>query len=86
VTSDRRHTFSPRADRDARKLDPTTRRVFEALDRLVEEPPRGDVKKLRRNDTGWRLRVGDWRVRCIRDPETRDVYVLRFEPRGRAYR
>lgn len=34
----------------------------------------------------WRLRVGDWRVRFVRDSETGVVYVVRVLPRGRAYR
>lgn len=82
-----RYDFSPAAARDVRKLDPTIRRrVFEALDRLVAESPQGDVKKLRGSDDEWRLRVGDWRVRFVRDPVSDAVYVLSIEPRGRAYR
>jgi len=33
----------------------------------------------------WRLRVGDWRVRFIRDDAARVIYVTRVLPRGRAY-
>lgn len=87
MSRDARYDFSPAAARDVRKLDPTLRRrVFEALDRLVAESPQGDVKKLRGSDDEWRLRVGAWRLRFIRDPVTDDVYVLSIEPRGRAYR
>jgi len=59
--------------------------VFDALERLVGEPPSGDVVKLSGSEE-WRLRVGDWRVRFERDPSARVIYVLRVLPRGRAYR
>ncbi len=68
-----------------RKLDrPVQRRVIEALDRLVAEPPQGDVVKLAGAEDEWRLRVGDWRVRFMRDDDGA-VKVLRVLPRGRAY-
>ncbi len=78
--------FTARAGRDFKRLDrPVQRRVVEALDRLTEDPPAGDVVKLVNTDE-WRLRVGDWRVRFKRDTETGVVYVVRVLPRGRAYR
>ena len=78
-------TFTARARRDMRKLDrPVQRRVIEALDRLVAEPPQGDIVKLTGVDEEWRLRVGDWRVRFTRDDHG-IVQVLRVLPRGRAY-
>lgn len=83
----RRYTFGPAAARDLRKLDPTTqRRVFDGLDGVVDDPPRGDVKKLQGSDDEWRLRVGTSRIRFVRHRLTRDVYVLSIEPRDRAYR
>jgi mRNA interferase RelE/StbE len=78
--------FTPRAKRDLRRLDqPVQRRVIAALDRLVGDPPAGDVVKLTGPDDEWRLRVGDWRVRFQRDADGL-IYVLRVLPRGRAYR
>jgi mRNA interferase RelE/StbE len=78
--------LTPRAARDLRRLDPPVRRrVFDALERLVGEPPSGDVVKLSGSEE-WRLRVGDWRVRFEGDPSARVIYVLRVLPRGRAYR
>lgn len=78
--------FSARAGRDFKRLDPPVqRRVVAALDRLTGDPPAGDVVRLANSDE-WRLRVGDWRVRFQRDPETGVVSVLRVLPRGRAYR
>jgi mRNA interferase RelE/StbE len=53
--------FTPRARRDLRRLDrPVQRRIVEALDRLVGDPPAGDVVKLTGSDDEWRLRVGDF--------------------------
>ncbi|MGA2928349.1 MAG: type II toxin-antitoxin system RelE/ParE family toxin [Solirubrobacteraceae bacterium] len=78
--------FTPRAKRDLRRLDqPVQRRVIDALDRLVGDPPAGDVVKLTGPDDEWRLRVGDSRVRFQRDADGL-IYVLRVLPRGRAYR
>jgi len=86
VTEAPKYDFSPGAVRDLRRLDPTLRRrVIEALDRLVAEPPRGDVRKLQGRDDEWRLRVGEWRVRFTRD-DVGIPYVLAIEARGRAYR
>ncbi len=76
------------AARDIKRLDqPVRERVLTAIDGLRTDPPAGDIKRL----TGitppqWRLRVGDWRVRFNRNPETRTVLILRVLPRGRAYR
>jgi len=82
-----RWVFSPRARRDFRRLDRAVqRRITSALDRLVADPPRGDIVKLTGTDDEWRLRVGEWRVRFTRDRERRLVEVLRVMPRGRAYR
>jgi mRNA interferase RelE/StbE len=78
--------FSARAGRDFKRLDPPVqRRIVTALDRLTGDPPAGDVVKLTNTDER-RLRVGDWRVRFERDPETGVINVLRVLPRGRAYR
>lgn len=87
MTSARHYDFSPGALRNLRRLDVVTQRgLIRALDLLVAEPPRGDVKKLQGSDDEWRLRVGDWRIRFTRNPDTGDVLVLSVEPRGRAYR
>jgi mRNA-degrading endonuclease RelE of RelBE toxin-antitoxin system len=59
------------------------RRITSALDRFVEDPFAGDIRRL--NTIEWRLRVGDWRVRFAFDDERRVIIVLRVLPRGRAY-
>lgn len=78
--------FTDRARRDMRRLDrPIQKRVVDALDRLVGDPPVGDVVKLTGTDDEWRLRVGDYRVRFTRD-RAGTIQVTRVLPRGRAYR
>jgi mRNA interferase RelE/StbE len=85
LTTDGRWVLTARGRRDFRRLDtPVQRRIADALDRLVADPPQGDITKLAGSDDEYRLRVGDWRVRFIREDDT--VYVLRVLPRGRAYR
>jgi hypothetical protein len=49
--------FTPRARRDMRRLDrPVQRRIIEALDRFVGDPPVGDVVKLAGADDEYRRR------------------------------
>lgn len=79
--------LAPAARRDLRRLDPqVARRVIEALDGLVAQPPRGDIRRLTGVEAEWRLRVGDWRARFTREQSINTVRVLRILPRGRAYR
>jgi mRNA interferase RelE/StbE len=78
-------TFERRAERDLARLDPQiARRVTAALDRLLDQDPSLDVRRLQGTDE-WRLRVGDWRVRFRLDFDSRTVVVVRILPRGRAY-
>lgn len=77
--------FERRAERDLARLDPQiARRVIAALDRLLDQDPSLDLRRLKGSDE-WRLRVGDWRVRLQLDFGTRTVVVVRILPRGRAY-
>lgn len=74
------------AQRDLRRLDrPVAVRILDALTRLADSG-QGDVTRLRGSSDGWRLRVGDWRVRFRYDFPTRTLEVLRILPRGQAYR
>jgi mRNA interferase RelE/StbE len=65
-----RYVISNAAERDLRRISrPDLERIFAALDLLVGDPPRGDVRKLAGRDNEYRLRVGDWRVRFLYDTE-----------------
>ncbi len=78
--------FAARAERDMRRLDrPVRARVYDALERLREDPHAGALRKLAGRPES-RLRVGDWRVLVELDPAERIIYVKHVLPRGRAYR
>lgn len=80
------YELEPHAVRDLAQLDPPVRRrSFEALDRFVEDPSRGDQRKLQGREDEWRLRVGDWRVRFRRDVQARLIVVLRVLHRREVY-
>jgi mRNA interferase RelE/StbE len=77
--------YTPRARRDLRRLDrPVAKRVIAAVERLSAEDPRTDIRKMSGADE-YRLRVGEWRVRLVRDAAKREITILRVLPRGRAY-
>jgi mRNA interferase RelE/StbE len=63
---------------------PIKRRIVAALDRFVEDPHAGGIRKIAGSEE-WRLRVGEWRVRFDFDDEALLVVVTRVLPRGRAY-
>ena len=64
--------------RDLRQSDHLVQqRVLEALERLAEDPYRGERVVARETGT-WRLRVGDWRIRY--DIVGEEVHVLRVGP------
>ena len=78
-------TFTPRARRDLRALDPPIRdRVLSVIDRVAARDPTLDVRRLA-GSPELRVRVGDWRVRFTRDVEAKLIVVQRVLPRGRAY-
>ena len=77
--------YERRAVKDLRRLDAQLRRrVIDAINALVEDPPRGDLRPLV-GGPGARLRVGDWRVLLVRDDARRVIVIERVLPRGRAY-
>lgn len=78
-------TFTPRARRDLRALDPQIRdRVLSTIGRVAARDQALDVRRLT-GSAELRVRVGDWRVRFTRDVEAKLIVVQRVLPRGRAY-
>lgn len=76
------------AERDLRRLDPPVRRrVASAVTDLAADPQAASsgLRRLAGRPEA-RLRVGDWRVLLILQPQPRALVVLRVLPRGRAYR
>lgn len=77
--------YAPSARRDLKRLDPQiARRVLAAIDRLLDQDPTLDIRRLT-GASGGRIRVGDWRVRFDRDVAAGEIVILRVLPRGRAY-
>ena len=62
------------------------RRVLGRLERLGENPDRRDIDvRPLRGHSGYRLRVGGWRVIFSRDDTDRKISVLQIRARGDAY-
>jgi mRNA-degrading endonuclease RelE of RelBE toxin-antitoxin system len=77
--------YSGRAEKDIARLDPPIRqRVLTASAKLAADPASSQLRKLTGSEE-WRMRVGEWRVRLIRDEKERVIYVTRVLPPGRAY-
>jgi mRNA-degrading endonuclease RelE of RelBE toxin-antitoxin system len=77
----------PRARRDLKHLDPPAqRRVIDAMDHLASTGEGDVVRLVGLSPPEYRLRVGDWRVRFVREDKERLLHVLRVLPRGKAYR
>ncbi|MBI3964490.1 MAG: type II toxin-antitoxin system RelE/ParE family toxin [Chloroflexi bacterium] len=74
------------AQRDLEQL-PTAlaARILSTIERFAQTE-HGDIKKLQGASEEWRLRVGAYRVRFLRDEPSHTLEVLRVLPRGRAYR
>ena len=74
------------AGKDLEQLDQqVAARVVAAVERLVRSGA-GDVVKLRPPLSGYRLRVGDWRISFDRDVNSALVVVRRVRHRREAYR
>ena len=72
--------YSKQAVKFLKKQDYTTRsRIVSAINNL----PSGDVKKLQ-GTSGYRLRVGDFRVLFDRDGNI--IYIEKIENRGQVYK
>jgi mRNA-degrading endonuclease RelE of RelBE toxin-antitoxin system len=78
--------LSARARRELSRLDAGAAiRVTKAIEHFATAG-QGDVIRLTDvRPPEYRLRVGDWRVRFIRDDAARTLTVLRILPRDKAY-
>jgi len=63
--------------------EPYRSRIAAALDKLENEPPEGDIKKLQGKD-GYRVTVGGYRI--LFDIENDRIDVFKIAPRGDAYK
>jgi mRNA interferase RelE/StbE len=78
-----------RAARNAlKRLDrPVRQRIAEQIQALGDDPdnPALDVKPLA-GRSGYRMRVGGWRILFTRDDEIRVIAIEQIKPRGDAYK
>ncbi|MCL2829060.1 MAG: type II toxin-antitoxin system RelE/ParE family toxin [Oscillospiraceae bacterium] len=63
--------------------EPVKSRIQEALRKLEQEPPQGDIKALS-GQAGFRLRVGSYRILFGIKADT--IVVTDIAPRGRVYK
>ena len=76
--------ISPKAAKYLERLNqPIKGRIVDALRKLAQEPPQGDIKSLAGRD-GYRLRVGQYRV--LFDVLEDKIVVHDMAPRGQAYK
>ena len=68
------------------RLQPNTQeRIIAALELLLIDPSRSDLKPLK-GRSGWRLRVGDYRVLLQVDQEANLFVITSIGPRGDVYK
>jgi mRNA interferase RelE/StbE len=76
--------LSNEAVKQYRRLnEPDLSRITGAIDKLEQEPPEGDIKKLQGKD-GYRVRVGSYRI--IFDFAPDSIHIYRIVSRGQAYK
>ena len=83
-----RIVFTKQADRALRKMSRNTAHLIrEKLDQLAQDPyaRNPNLTKLQ-GRTGYRLRVGDWRVIYEVEDDRLVILVLKIAPRGEVYR
>ena len=80
--------FTKQADRALRKMSRHTARLIrEKLDQLAQDPyaRNPNLTKLQ-GRSGYRLRVGDWRIIYELEDDRLVILVLKIAPRGEVYR
>jgi len=80
--------FTQQADRTLRKMPRNTARLIrEKLDQLAQDPytRNPNLTKLQ-GRSGYRLRVGDWRVIYELEDDRLLILVLKIAPRREVYR
>jgi mRNA interferase RelE/StbE len=64
--------------------EPVRGRIVDALEKLANDPPEGDIQKLRGKEAAFRLRIGAYRI--LFKQKTSCLAVYRIAPRGQAYK
>ena len=84
--NDWHYTVLKPAQRYLKRIQPKSRqRIFEELDKLLRAPTQVDFKKLK-GRSGYRLKVGDYRVLIEIKREERLFVITNIGPRGDVYK
>ncbi len=82
--------YSKKAAKYINGLDkPTKQRIKKAIEGLIEEPPKGDIKPLQGfSDGRKRLRTGKYRIiyNYLPDGEIKILYIMNIDSRGDIYK
>lgn len=80
------YTVLKPAERYLRRIPPKSRqRIFNELNKLLSDPTQVDFQKLK-GRSGYRLRVGDYRVLIEIKREERLFVITNIGPRGDVYK
>lgn len=80
-------SFRRSAEKDLRRLDDATqRRILRAASGLAREPRPAGCRKLHGSESGFRIRVGDYRIVYTVDDEVLVVAIERVRHRREVYR
>ncbi len=79
--------WSKSAIRDMKKVnEPDKSRIWETLEKLIEQPQQADIKKLKGKAGEYRLRVGEWRIRFRADSNNRVYLIIHVQHRRDVYK
>ena len=76
--------LSPKAFKALSRLNnPMRARIMNALDKLEEEPPQGDIRAMSGKE-GFRSRVGNYRI--LFQITENSIVIVNIAPRGEVYK
>jgi len=75
------------SERDLRKIDKQyIPRIVDAIESLANNPFPSQSKKLKDSESGFRLRIGDYRIIYQVDSEKKEIIIYHLRHRKDAYR
>jgi mRNA interferase RelE/StbE len=75
------------SERDLRKIDKQyIPRILDAIESLANDPFPSQSKKLKDSESGFRLRIGDYRIIYQVDSEKKEIIIYHLRHRKDAYR
>ena len=75
------------SEHDLRKIDKQyIPRILDAIESLADNPFPSQSKKLKDSESGFRLRIGDYRIIYQVDSEKKEIIIYHLRHRKDAYR